>query len=91
MPDLRVLPTVGRDAHRCRPRVRCAAGDCQILVLGPVPYPDVHCGLRWGETWALRENLLNLEVSPSTEEKLGREGTLMEFISVSLGPLSKYL
>lgn len=48
VPDLRVLPTVGGGAHRGRPGVSGVSHDRQVLVLGPVLDPDVHCRLRRG-------------------------------------------
>lgn len=45
MPDLGVLPAVGRGAHTGRPGVSNTSSDRQVLVLGPVPDPDVHCRL----------------------------------------------
>lgn len=50
VPDLRVLPAVGGGAHRGRPGVSGISSDGQVLVLGPVLYPDVHGRLQRGET-----------------------------------------
>lgn len=49
VPDLSVLPAVRGGAHGGGPGVRCISSDRQILILGPVLYPNVHCRLRWGE------------------------------------------
>lgn len=49
VPDLRVLPAVGGGAHRGRPGVSGVSSDRQVLVLGPVLDPDVHCRLRRGK------------------------------------------
>lgn len=46
VPDLSVLSTVGRDAHGHCPCISQVPSDCQILILGSVPYSDVHCRLR---------------------------------------------
>lgn len=50
VPDLRVLPAVGGGAHRVRPGVSRISSGRQVLLLGPVLDPDVHCRLRRGET-----------------------------------------
>lgn len=64
VPDLSILPVVGRDAHRGCPGVGHISRDCQVPVMGSVPYSDVHCGL-WQEGQSqLEKYLLNLEISP---------------------------
>jgi hypothetical protein len=45
VPDLSVLPTVGRDADRHCPCICWVPSDCQVFILGSVPYSDVHCRL----------------------------------------------
>lgn len=60
VPDLSCLPAVGRNAHGGGPCVSNIASDCQILILGPVLYPDVHCRLGWRNSHL--EGLVNLEI-----------------------------
>lgn len=42
VPDLSILSTVGRDAHRRGPCVSCISSDCQIFILGSVLYSNIH-------------------------------------------------
>ena len=81
VPDLRILPAVGRDAHRGCPGVGHISRDCQVPILGSVPYSDVHWGL-WQEGQSqLEKYLLNLEISPF-QGKL--EGNMWEETEFSL-------
>lgn len=89
VPDLGSLPAVGRNAHGCGPCVSNVASDCQVLILGPVLYSDVHCRLAQGRNSHSGEGPVNLEISC-------REGRLRgkgwgDLACFTLPPFSQYV
>lgn len=90
VPDLSCLPAVGRDAHGCGPCVSNVASDRQILILGPVLYPDVHCRLGQGEA-AIYKKDLGIWKSGSKEGRLRQGVRGSSLCSFTLPPFSQYV
>lgn len=93
VPNLSGLAAIGGNAHRCCPCVSDIAGDGQVLVLGPVPYSDVHCRLAQGRDRQLGKNIMNLAIKPSTGQQLRRQA-VTEFgllCTRALPPLGQYV